>query len=157
MSWFDDWWRRRGKRKRDIDDFDKLFDEIFREFEKMFGDVGHPIVRGFSITIGPDGKPIFREFGSKPTFKEEEREVEIDIVEGKGFYDVIADMPGLRLEDIAIEFRDGKLLIKGMGVRKYYKVFDLPEDASNEIISKKYHNGVLTIRIKKKGVLKRLF
>jgi HSP20 family protein len=154
MSWFDDWWRRKGRKPRDIDDFDRLFDEILREFEKFFGGVGGPVVRGFSITIGPDGKPIFREFGPERRLGEE-REVEVDVIDAKDHYDIIADMPGLNEKDIDVEFREGKLVLKGKGVRSYYKVVDLPEDVAQRIISKRYFNGVLTVRIpKKKGLRK---
>ena len=45
--------------------------ELVREYETQEGDkvreVG-PIVYGYSMTIGPDGKPRIREFGNvKPT------------------------------------------------------------------------------------------
>lgn len=158
--WFDDWWKKRRKRFESIDDFDSFFEEVFKEFESIFRGfgLGAPIIRGFSITIGPDGEPVFREIGSstvKP-IKEGEKEVIVDIVETKDGYLITADLPGLREEDISIEVRDNKLIIKGYGKYTYYKVIDLPEKASKEIIEKKYLNGVLTLKIKKKGFLNRI-
>ena len=54
------------------DPFERMFREIFRQFRRMFRDLDidpeklesrKPYVRGFSITIGPDGVPRFRELG----------------------------------------------------------------------------------------------
>ncbi|MEM0088221.1 MAG: Hsp20/alpha crystallin family protein, partial [Archaeoglobaceae archaeon] len=73
------WRRRRKDREEDDEDFwgwdpfaefDEVFRRMMRDIERAFrfGEVGEfkPIVRGFSIRIGPDGKPEIREFGTKP-------------------------------------------------------------------------------------------
>ena len=157
--WFDDWWRKKKKKFEEIDDFDSFFEEVFKEIEEIFKGFGFgtPVIRGFSITIGPDGKPVFKEIGPstiQPVKEEEkEKEVTVDIVETNNEYLITADLPGLREEDINVEFRDNKLVIKGYGKYTYYKVIDLPSDASKEILEKKYLNGVLTLKIKKKRFL----
>ena len=79
-------WRRK-RRDRDWDDifeeffgrefdiFDEIFERIMRDFEEMFrrfekeGEI-RPIIRGFSIRIGPDGKPEIKEFGTKPEIRD---------------------------------------------------------------------------------------
>lgn len=163
MSWFDDWWKKKGKRFRDINDFDELFDEILKEVEMMFSRMGFgtPIVRGFSITIGPDGKPTFREIGpstsiSEPKDAREEREVYVDIIDEKEHYLILADMPGVEEDKIEVYIRDNKLVIKGKGVNSYYKIIELPKDASNKIKDWKYEHGVLKVKVDKKGLLGRI-
>lgn len=161
MSWFDDWWRKKGKKFRSIDDFDALFDEIFKEVEMIFSRMGfgEPIIRGFSITIGPDGKPVFREIGPRRTVKEvdmereEEKEVYVDIIDEKDHYLILADMPGVDEDKIEVYTRDNKLIIKGKGINAYYKVVNLPKNASGKIREWKYEHGILKVKIGKKKLL----
>ena len=63
------------------DDFDNLIEEMERRMEEnMKGIEGmdwedmepgkNSFVQGFSIKIGPDGKPIINTFGNKPVIEE---------------------------------------------------------------------------------------
>ncbi|MEM4589528.1 MAG: Hsp20/alpha crystallin family protein, partial [Thermoplasmata archaeon] len=70
------------KRRRDEDefDFDYFFDDFEEEFKRMnerisrilnelsrhMSDVQGPFVYGFTMKIGPDGKPRIEEFGNVP-------------------------------------------------------------------------------------------
>jgi HSP20 family protein len=92
--------------------------ELVREYETSDGDkvreVG-PIVYGYSMTIGPDGKPQIREFGNvKPTFVgrsvgriersksliSSEREPLSDVNVTEKEVKVVLEMPGIKKEDI---------------------------------------------------------
>jgi len=165
-------WRRK---RRDWDDeWDKIFDDIFgrfssgffdeifermmRDMEELFrrAEMGEikPIVRGFSIRIGPDGKPEIREFGTKPTIREEgieERKPLVDVIETDDEVQVIAEMPGVNKEDIELNATETNLEIKAEGEsRKYYEVVDLPAEVEPETAKARYNNGVLEVVIKKK-------
>lgn len=161
-------WRRR---RRDWDEewFEEFFrfpfeeiDEIFRRIMRDFDEVlrkaefteGKPIVRGFSIRIGPDGKPEIREFGTKPLIKEEgveERKPLIDIIETDDEIQVIVEMPGVNKEDIELNASETKLEIKAEGEnRKYYEVVDLPDEVDPESAKARYNNGVLEVILKRK-------
>ncbi len=178
MSW-DEWWRRR-RRYWDEDEFfdiDRIFEDLMRfmrEFEKRFFEglreyrpreyekferIEGPVVYGFSITIGPDGKPIIREFGNvrrirgKPEIVEE-REPLVDVFESENEITVVAELPGVDKEKIDVKVtEDGKTLIINASndKRKYYKEVDLPSKVDPSSAKASYKNGVLEVKLKKIG------
>jgi len=163
-------WRRK-RRDRDWDDifeeffgrefevFDEIVERIMRDFEEMFrrfekeGEI-RPIIRGFSIRIGPDGKPEIKEFGTKPKIREkgiEERKPLIDIIETDDEVQVIAEMPGVNKEDIDLNATEKTLEIKAEGENKrYYEVVELPCEVIPDSAKARYNNGVLEVIFKKK-------
>lgn len=124
--------------------------------EKMFG----PFVYGYSITIGPDRKPIIREFGNiKPRIGRRflelkgEREPLVDVISEEEVIRVVAELPGVNKEDIQLDVADRLLTIKvDTPERKYYKEVELPEEAEAEGAKATYKNGVLEVTLKKKKV-----
>ncbi len=160
-------WRRR---RRDWDEEWDIFDDIFRFgiddiFERMMRDIEEifrkaesgeikPIVRGFSIRIGPDGKPEIREFGTKPTIKEtgiEERRPLVDVIETDNEIQVIAEMPGVNKDDIELNATETTLEIRAEGEnRKYYETVELPAEVDPDSAKARYNNGVLEVILKKK-------
>ncbi len=179
MSWweeFDEWFRKRRR------PFFRAFDEIFREMERMFEDVFRefreypeslirekrlpdgrivreygPIVYGYSITIGPDGKPVIREFGNiKPAAKpgyvdiKSEREPLVDIIEEADSIKVVAEVPGVEKNDIQLYATEKTLTIKvDTPNRKYYKEVELPAEVDPKSAKSTYKNGVLEVSLKK--------
>jgi HSP20 family protein len=180
----DEWWWRRRRRYWDewfgFDEIEKMFEdmerflrefmkramgeftpEAFREMEKELEKKGvKSYVYGFSITIGPDGRPIIREFGNvprrirgKPTIIEE-REPLVDVFETNGEVVVVAEMPGVEKEKIDVKVtEDGKTLIISASNedRKYYKEVDLPAKVDPSSAKATYKNGVLEVKLKKVG------
>ncbi len=161
-------WRRR---RRDWDEEWDIFDEFFGRFriddifERMMRDIEDmfrraesgeikPIVRGFSIRIGPDGKPEIREFGTKPTIKEtgiEERKPLVDVIETDNEIQVIAEMPGVNKDDIELNATETSLEIRAEGEnRKYYETVELPAEVEPDSAKARYNNGVLEVILKKK-------
>ncbi len=163
-------WRRR---RRDWDDeWERFFEDFFGRFsffdevmERMMRDIEEvlkraesgeikPIVRGFSIRIGPDGKPEIREFGTKSEIRErgiEERKPLVDVIETDDEVQVIAEMPGVNKEDIELNATERTLEIKAEGEnRKYYETVDLPTEVEPDSAKARYNNGVLEVVIKKK-------
>jgi HSP20 family protein len=114
-----------------------------------------PIIRGFSIRIGPDGRPEIREFGTKPLIKEmgvEERKPLVDVIETDNEIQVIAEMPGVKKEDIELKATERSLEIKAEGeTRKYHEVVSLPADVDPDSAKARYNNGVLEVILQKKA------
>jgi len=180
----DEWWWRRRRRYWDewfgFDEIERMFEdmerflrefmrramseftpEAFREMEKELEKKGvKSYVYGFSVTIGPDGKPIIREFGNvprrirgKPTIIEE-REPLVDVFETDSEVVVVAEMPGVEKEKIDVKVtEDGKTLIISASNedRKYYKEVDLPVKVDPLSAKATYKNGVLEVKLKKIG------
>jgi HSP20 family protein len=171
-----------------FDDIFREFDDMRRETERMFSEqfknienqvpkdlikeyetpeggkvrqVG-PIVYGYSMTIGPDGKPKIREFGNikspiggmgsfeQPSLSAE-REPLIDISTTDNEVKIVAEMPGIGKDKITVNAYDKYVEIKSEDPnRKYHKKIEVPEDIDVESARSNYNNGVLEITFKKK-------
>jgi HSP20 family protein len=143
--------------------------ELVREYETSEGgkvrEVG-PIVYGYSMTIGPDGKPHVKEFGNVKTGKNiaggqigiqkpqisTEREPLSDVTTTDKEVKVILEMPGINKEDIKINAYDEKVEVKtdNRSARKYHKVLNLPKEADVETARSTYNNGILEVTFDKK-------
>jgi HSP20 family protein len=119
-----------------------------------------PIVYGYSVTVGPEGKPIVREFGNlKPTLDARapqltsEREPLADVVMTDKEVKVIAEMPGISKENIKLNAYENKVEISTTekAERKYHKIIDLPPDADVDTVRSSYKNGILEITFDKKS------
>jgi HSP20 family protein len=134
-------------------------EEIMREFIKNKGKFGFPIMYGFNINIGPDGKPIIDSFGNlkaKPYSGEPEvkkvREPLTEVNEQGDQIIVICEMPGVTKEEIELKAsRDSltistKTKVKG---RSYYKEIKLPSAINSDYARARYTNGILEVKLKK--------
>lgn len=116
-----------------------------------------PIVYGYSMTIGPDGKPIIREFGNVKRGSEplkgitDTREPLVDIVDTDKEVRILAEIPGVRKEDIDMEVNAQTLTISvNTESRKYEKQLQLPEDAIVDGVRSTYNNGILEVTFQKR-------
>jgi HSP20 family protein len=119
-----------------------------------------PFVYGYSVTIGPDGKPKVKEFGNfkaetqlgKPHMDvKEKREPLADVIDGDGQVRVIVELPGVEKEDIKLSGTDDTLTISvDNAERKYFKEVKLPAKVDSKKATSNYKNGVLDITVPKK-------
>jgi len=119
-----------------------------------------PFVYGYSVTVGPDGKPKVREFGNfkaetrlgKPHMDvKEKREPLADVIPGDGVIRVIVELPGVEKKDIKLSGTENKLTISvDTPERKYFKEVELPAKVDVKKATSKYKNGVLDITVPKK-------
>ena len=146
--------------------------ELVREYETSDGakvrEIG-PIVYGYSATIGPDGKPIIREFGnikspgssisdSRGGFTPAtgpqitaEREPLADVITSDKEVKVVVELPGVTKENIKVNSYDNSVEISaGTSDRKYRRVVDLPPEADTQAAKSNYKNGILEIVFNKK-------
>jgi HSP20 family protein len=90
----------------------------------------------------------------------------VDIVEQDGGYELVADLPGLKKEDIKIEIKDNMLTLRGEKkleeekkdknyrlCERYYgefvRTFALPENVNRDGIVAEFKDGVLKLEIPK--------
>jgi HSP20 family protein len=181
-----DWFRaRRGRRSpfgwmdRWFSDFDEMFERMFQDMardmpkdltrEKKLPDGSTirqfgPFVYGYSMSMGPDGKPIIQEFGNvKPSrrpgmfgFEQpaleptDSREPLADVINEPEQVRVVAELPGVEKSDITTTITEDTLTIKvDTAARKYYKELQLPSGVDPDSSKASYNNGVLEIVLKK--------
>lgn len=145
--------------------------ELVREYQtpegKKIREVG-PIVYGYSITIGPDGKPKIREFGNVKSLgknREEqegfrtrenyphisaEREPLADVNVTDRNVKVILEMPGVKKEEIKINAYEGMVeVLANDQQRRYHRTIEIPQDINIETATSTYNNGILEISFNK--------
>jgi len=132
---------------------DEMLPQSFRSSEKRKPQ--KPYVFGFSVTLGPDSNPRFRKFGtSQPNYYgsevQEEREPLVDVIEEDREVVIVAELLGVKKEDIQIHATQCNLIISVDTMEhKYYKEVTLPVETDPESAVATYKNGVLQIRLKK--------
>ncbi|WEU39858.1 MAG: Hsp20/alpha crystallin family protein [Candidatus Odinarchaeum yellowstonii] len=139
----------------------EMIENIIREFEQnkdKFMSLKEPLFWGFSITRGPDNKPVIRKLGNiepgeDKTIVKEEREPLIDILSEGNEIVVIAELPGVEKDQIKLKAADNYLILNATAPqRKYYKKIDLKEKIDPSSAKAIYKNGVLEVRLKKLDV-----
>ncbi|CCC81687.1 archaeal heat shock protein Hsp20 [Thermoproteus tenax] len=162
MSIFDEIDRIMRRWQRFFEDLEKEIDEEFRRLaSQQYQSPRRPrfYYYGFEITMGPDGKPVVREFGNVRGRKQggievvDEIEPLTDVVEDDGKIRVVAEMPGVEKEDIKVRLSNDNrtLIISASGKdRKYYKEIPLPAEVIPDKTKASYRNGVLTVELEKK-------
>lgn len=144
------------------DDFDKIIERMFKRFGMDPNiDPNDPNVKtwsyGYTMTMGPDGKPVVREFGTglpqtgftlgEPTKMETLSQVDIDRENGR--VRLLVEMPGVTKESIKIKATDNRVRISAGNETKDYDA-EIPLDAEVDPDSAKatYNNGVLDLTFK---------
>jgi HSP20 family protein len=170
-------WSRRRRLPFDKDPFFGDIDRIFREMEKRMEEEFReftekvpkdyvkerkmpdgstvkefgPFVYGYSMKIGPDGKPEIQEFGNiKKSIKgpevKEEREPLVDVVETDSEIRVVVELPGVEKTDIKLHGTEDSLEISvDTPQYKYYKEVTLPAKVKVKEAKSSYKNGVLEV------------
>ncbi len=147
------------------DEFEEIFHQIERIWEKAFQEIpfenmkpGKSFIHGFSINMGPDGKPKIQEFGNRPQRISngkpsipEEREPLTDIIESDKDVSITVEVPGVEKQDIDLNVTENTLeIFVNNTERKYHKVIDLPCNVLPETSKATYKNGILDVVLKRK-------
>jgi HSP20 family protein len=135
--------------KKMMSDFSKMFEE-----PDLFKKEGKPKVYGFSLKVGPDGKPQFQSFGDVMPQKKEVpgvREPFSDVIDKGKELNVIVELPGVEKGDIDLNCQEKDLTVKvDKGGIKYFKKIVLPESVLTNSVKATYKNGILEVVIEKK-------
>ena len=181
-----EWFRSRRGRQSPFGWMDRWFSDVDEMFGNMFQDMLKgmpkdmmterklpdgstvkqygPFVYGYSMSIGPDGKPNVQEFGNvKPSRRpgafgiqqpalepKETREPLVDVINEQAQVRVVAELPGVEKSDIKTSINEDQLTIKvDSPTQKYYKEVKLPTGVDPDSSKASYNNGVLEITLRK--------
>lgn len=181
-----EWFRSRRGRQSPFGWMDRWFTDVDEMFGNMFQDMLKgmpkdmmterklpdgstvkqygPFVYGYSMSIGPDGKPNVQEFGNvKPSRRpgafgiqqpalepKETREPLVDVINEQAQVCVVAELPGVEKSAIKTSISDDALTIKvDSSTQKYYKEVQLPTGVDPDSSKASYNNGVLEITLRK--------
>jgi HSP20 family protein len=137
--------------------------DLVKEYETKEGDKVKeygPFVYGYSMTLGPDGRPKVREFGNvrspfsstgltRPLISSE-REPLTEVTTSDKDVKVVVEMPGVNKENIQIRSYDNSVEVIATGPRKYHEIINLPKEADIETAKSVFNNGILEITFNKK-------
>jgi HSP20 family protein len=160
-------------------DVDEMFENMFQDMLKgmpkdmmserklpdgstvrQFG----PFVYGYSMSIGPDGKPTIQEFGNvKPSRRpgafgfqqpalepKDAREPLVDVINEPSQVRVVAELPGVDKSAIKTSISDNTLTVSvDSATQRYYKEVRLPVGVDPDSSKASYNNGVLEITLRK--------
>lgn len=185
FDWFNRFFGNRpfGRRNSLFEGFDEMRREMEREFEENLRDIENkvpkdlireyetqdgakvreigPFVYGSTTTIGPDGKPIVREFGNvKPRMSAglrpnilTERQPLSEVSTADKEVKVTVELPGVSKEQIKIDANENQVDIKTDDPkRRYHEVIDLPAEVDVESVKSTFTNGLLEISFNKKSM-----
>jgi HSP20 family protein len=159
------WWRRRKKKGpwfNDVyEELERLGDLIDETIQKAFETssektpVHRTRVQGFSLKIGPDGKPRIQELSNrKPRQKKteisEEPEPLVDLIEDAETLVVLASLPGVKRDAIDLRTTGNRLTISvDTPNLECHKELRLPAKVDPKSAHASYKNGVLEVKLKK--------
>ena len=140
----------------DIIDIEEEMKRFMDEFNMDELKSGEPLVYGFNIRVGPDGKPLIQQFGNvKPTIRgpmiADKREPLVDVIEREDSITVIVELPGVDKNRIKLNTTDRTLTISAPGEEAdFYKEVKLPSAVNSKSAKASYKNGVLEVCLQKK-------
>ena len=146
------------------DEFDRIFehmsgsimnlDNVF-EMLKKAGNISGPIFYGYTMTTGPDDRPVINEYGNvKPDMlpTENKREPLIDTLvdEKEMTLKIIAEMPGVEKKDVNVVVGVDKVIHidAERGEKKYHVKVPIKHDVDAESPKATYKNGILELTFK---------
>ncbi|TLX77411.1 MAG: Hsp20/alpha crystallin family protein [Thaumarchaeota archaeon] len=141
------------KMSRPFMDIDSLFEE-FKDSDNLqtYG----PYYYGYTMTVGPDGKPVIKEYGNVkpallPTADVREPFVDVLVDDKEKVLKLVAEMPGVEKKDI-------KIIVEGRtvnldaehGDKKYHAKVPVRQKVDEDSVKATYANGILEVRFKLK-------
>lgn len=165
-----DEWRKKHRGGDPFAEFEAEFEQMRTYFNKVFQDVvrnahalpremtpGQPFVYGFSMRVGPDGKPQIQQFGNTGPVGpapggvpgEVLREPITDVLEMDHEVAITAELPGVEKKDINLHVAESRVTLRVDAPRKYHKVIELPAKVKPGTAKATYKNGILDVTIER--------
>jgi HSP20 family protein len=146
--------------------FDTEIDRIFKRMSNPFFDVtdsfeevkdnsnSGPLFYGYTLTVGPDGKPSVKEYGNVKSNRphiSDAREAIVDTIvdEKEKVVKLIAEMPGVEKTDVKILFDKNVVNITAEhDEKKYHCTVPLQHKVDENSGKATYKNGILQLVFK---------
>ena len=147
--------------------FDSEFDRIFRKMSSSFfnkddifeeikgnGSDSGQCCYGYTMTVGPDGKPVVKEYGNVkpdqlPTSDTREPLVDIIVDEKEKIVKLIAEIPGVEKTDVKIVVENKIVdLSAEHDEKKYHVKVPVQHKVDENSAKASYKNGVLQLVFK---------
>jgi len=145
------------------DDFDRIFKRMSNSFVNLddllddarnTGSISGPYYYGYTMTTGPDGKPIVKEYGNvKPGLlpNSDTRDPIVDTVvdEKEKTVKLIAEMPGVEKSNINVVIEKNIVKIDAeQDKKKYNSQVPLQIKVDENSVKASYKNGILEVTLK---------
>jgi len=145
------------------DEFDRLFkrmsrsfvnlDELFESSQGTGNTASHgPFYYGYTMTIGPDGKPVVQEYGNVkpgllPTSDTREPFVDTLVDEKERTLKLVAEMPGVEKKDVKVVVNDKTVSIDAEhDKKKYHAQVPVAHKVNKDSAKASYKNGILELK-----------
>ena len=146
----------RRKSLRDmLDELDRYFEEFEKDVQNFArnsistaGLTSGPYVAGFSLRLGPEGKPNVQFFGDSPMRRDGFRSpMSEQLIDAKNnSLRLVLDMPGVEKSDIQVEATDDRVVVSAeRESRRYRAEVDLKAQVQPDSGRAEYKNGLLEI------------
>ena len=149
------------------DEIDHLFQKMMRPFkglDKIWNDMSiteneqtfGPYYYRYSLTVGPDGKPVIKEYGNvQPSLiqRSEAREPFVDVIidNKEKVLKIVSEMPGVEKKDIKIEVVGRVVNLDAEnGDKKYHTKIPIKQKVDEDSAKATYSNGILEVKFKLK-------
>jgi HSP20 family protein len=145
------------------DEIDRIFkrmsgsffdiDDIFEEFKRNDSVTG-PFYYGYTMTVGPNGKPVVKEYGNLkpgllPTSETREPIVDMIVDKKERLVKLVAEMPGVEKTDVKILVQDKFVDISAEhGEKKYHAKVPINHKVDENSAKASYKNGILELVFK---------
>lgn len=145
------------------DEFDRIFkrmsssffdiDDVFEEFKENSSTFG-PFYYGYTMTVGPNGKPVVKEYGNvRPGLlsSADTREPIVDVIvdEKEKLVKLVAEMPGVEKTDVKILVQDKSVDISAEhDTKKYHVKVPIKHKVDENSAKASYKNGILELIFK---------
>ncbi len=145
--------------------FDSEFDRIFRKMSNSFFNIDDifeeskvngsgPCCYGYTMTVGPDGKPVVKEYGNvqpRQLQSSDTREPIVDTIvdEKEKVVKLVAEMPGVEKTDVKIVVEDKIVNLSAEhDEKKYHVKVPLKHKVDEDSAKASYKNGILELVFK---------
>lgn len=146
------------------DEFDRLFKRMSRSFmdlddifeETKDGSTFGPFYYGYSMTVGPDGKPHVKEYGNVrpgllPSADTREPLIDTIVDEKEKILKLVAEMPGVEKADIKVVVEGNMVNLDAeRGDKKYHGRVPIKHKVDADSVKAAYTNGILEVQFKLK-------